>query len=1349
MLPGLGNGRLPQELTDDPIERSPEAGESPRARPRANPLLGNRSSKSSPISEIAIPSSFESYAPEGSEEIPIPYIETVRPKMQPRAAAATVPPRRAKLNGFVSPRTYGKPGTANTGLKRKQSDTSAFEEAKAEERRRKSSKNALNIDDGDEDELNQIRPTNVVSGPGAGSIREAQRKAAERTALPQNEVDLSDDELSTQPRELSPAFSVSITRPQSDLSVVVPKKTEAQKPCSSARLESLSSELGKHALGKRREPLKNPITLPQMVCKNKGSGRPIISHTKSWELLCYQEGTKQMDTETSGPLALECTVENSKELTFWERRQGRRLVLFTFAKVLEVWCCPDNKWFGFKLRSTHSPCAFLTLKFQKHVDEVLEKISEVQDVKSVNCAAMQNFVLNAQAWGERKKMDTLVHDPLHTQVEKALDAYSNEELAQKLQELESLRRSRRTKQETGSAEDLEVVEPEQPAVPVTRQTRTTRTTSKTGGPTYGRTSRRTSIYSDLSLDETPNLKTQPALKMPPPWKQPLSYPFEGKGRTCVEHYDLQRLGPTEFLNDNIINFYLSYIEQNLKEKNPALHQETHFFNTFFFERLSTPSRWGMRGDKQKNMDTVLRWTAKVDLFEKNYIIIPINESSHWYLAIICNLQHLKRKFPNPEAATDSDSGTTAADPENAEATTVDSPGSTEQQTSVEDVDKMDIEKDPEVAETQESFDRMSVSENDEGEWPISEETPAIDSNLAEKNKGVKRNRMSLVDLDLEELNSKISSRESSPKPKKLKKAPGRNHAQSPTDPAIIILDSMGIKRDRTVAKLKDWLIHEAQVKRSLEIPKSSLKGTHPKAPVQDNYHDCGLFILHYIEIFLENHEQLIKSFLARDNTLDQSIWRAEEIRNMRVKMFNLICGLQKEYDTLYPVTKKNKKGSSKSPPNEDESRERSDSPEITITTPAARRATKKLLPEESTKNEDDGENEQKDSPAEQIMQEAAAVKGSDLADDEADDEADESDGTNGINEITDAERTATENLKAPSQSPKTNKSRRGFRISDVPITSSDPSRESLHSTFFTRQQSDQTAPAATSRDAMEISMGSASSDPIHPSVPASHLLHEDSDSDMVDVIHVRSSLFTSTSNPVNNTTNSPMEDRKMEANAEDDGEMLSTTRSRKGTPLPVHIGPARDAIDSVPLKLESRGMAWTSRVTSLSRNVASEDKSSSKAGPEGGEESGSNNGSGAEEGNEVEQDEDLQIIKVKRAPTHFDRLAAMPTVSPGRSSFAAHIISSDPSEPEQNLPELQVPDSQPEYYIPPLSSSVTEGESEIKGDGTAQRPEVIEDSQPNPVPQASSSQDVDHDNQDTAKHRDRYSNAFMESSQEL
>jgi Ulp1 family protease len=30
-------------------------------------------------------------------------------------------------------------------------------------------------------------------------------------------------------------------------------------------------------------------------------------------------------------------------------------------------------------------------------------------------------------------------------------------------------------------------------------------------------------------------------------------------------------------------------------------------------------------DRQRNMDQVLKWTAKIDLFKKNYVIVPINE----------------------------------------------------------------------------------------------------------------------------------------------------------------------------------------------------------------------------------------------------------------------------------------------------------------------------------------------------------------------------------------------------------------------------------------------------------------------------------------------------------------------------------------------------------------------------------------------------------------------------------------------------------------------------------------------------------------------------------------------------
>lgn len=38
---------------------------------------------------------------------------------------------------------------------------------------------------------------------------------------------------------------------------------------------------------------------------------------------------------------------------------------------------------------------------------------------------------------------------------------------------------------------------------------------------------------------------------------------------------------------------------------------------------------------QKRHARVKTWTKSVNLFEKEFIIVPINENAHWFLAIIC------------------------------------------------------------------------------------------------------------------------------------------------------------------------------------------------------------------------------------------------------------------------------------------------------------------------------------------------------------------------------------------------------------------------------------------------------------------------------------------------------------------------------------------------------------------------------------------------------------------------------------------------------------------------------------------------------------------------------------------
>lgn len=65
--------------------------------------------------------------------------------------------------------------------------------------------------------------------------------------------------------------------------------------------------------------------------------------------------------------------------------------------------------------------------------------------------------------------------------------------------------------------------------------------------------------------------------------------------------------------------------------------KTHFFSPFFYDCLTT-ARTGETANDDRMSAAHLRaknWTKGVNLFEKDYIIFPINKHQHWFLAIIC------------------------------------------------------------------------------------------------------------------------------------------------------------------------------------------------------------------------------------------------------------------------------------------------------------------------------------------------------------------------------------------------------------------------------------------------------------------------------------------------------------------------------------------------------------------------------------------------------------------------------------------------------------------------------------------------------------------------------------------
>lgn len=112
-------------------------------------------------------------------------------------------------------------------------------------------------------------------------------------------------------------------------------------------------------------------------------------------------------------------------------------------------------------------------------------------------------------------------------------------------------------------------------------------------------------------------KIQNAWNTDLPESETLSHKFGLK----ITRQNLITLKPGEWLDDNIVNFYMELIDERSRAK-PEL-PSTFCFNSFLYPMF-----------KAKGFESVRNFTRRSDIFSKTLILIPIYQNNHWSLVLV-------------------------------------------------------------------------------------------------------------------------------------------------------------------------------------------------------------------------------------------------------------------------------------------------------------------------------------------------------------------------------------------------------------------------------------------------------------------------------------------------------------------------------------------------------------------------------------------------------------------------------------------------------------------------------------------------------------------------------------------
>ncbi|KAK3537643.1 hypothetical protein QTP70_017033, partial [Hemibagrus guttatus] len=316
-------------------------------------------------------------------------------------------------------------------------------------------------------------------------------------------------------------------------------------------------------------------------------------------------------------------------------------------------------------------------------------------------------------------------------------------------------------------------------------------------------------------------------------------PPPAKGGFSITEEDFNCLNMGEYLNDVVMDFYLKYLVCEKLQKEDV--NKYHVFSSFFYKSLT-------QNDLKEDLDStglsiqerrhnrVKTWTRHLDLFKKDFIFVPINQSAHWYLAVIC--------FPGQALHCSNMDPYMSKKEENS---ILFSPSS-------------------QFSNPMSLFYRHQTSEQ-VLKWSVSE---------GEMDEGF--NFVSDDDLDNEYTGTSRCEC-------KISDAAFKR-------PCILIMDSLNSGGKPTVMKvLQEYLEMEWRVRKGSlwSFGKQAMNGWSVQVPQQDNHTDCGVYVLQYVESFITNPPRTFHPAMDLRDWFPQTL-----VKKKRERIKRLIFRLQQQ-----------------------------------------------------------------------------------------------------------------------------------------------------------------------------------------------------------------------------------------------------------------------------------------------------------------------------------------------------------------------------------------------------------------------------------------------------------------------